>query len=587
MNKYVTFAVLLLAVAIAVAACAPAPTATPQATAAAPKVEPTKAAAAGPKVLRLGRGTYPDVLDPQKSSYGIEIEVLKLCYEGITALDHKGNIGPGSADKWTVAADGKSITFHIREGLKRADGSALNASDFEYALKRGVDPRVTGKQYADILSDIKGAHDLVAAEGKKPTDAELKAMYDKFGVKADDAKRELTVAFEAPAPYWLFVAYIWETYVPDKKKVDAAPDNWWTKADAHNCYGPFKIKSIEEGKRIVYEANPSYWRGKPVLDRIEVTYITDEIQRFEAYKKDEFDEIDVTAAFLAQVEADAKLKSEFVRYASAITRALQFNQTRKPLDDKNVRTAVSQAWDRKAWVRDVFRGIGVAAHRWIPPGVAGAQTDKPGSPAYDAKAAAETLIKNGYGTADGKKVDCAKLGEIKLTYGATAQNHPRMQFLAGLFVTAFNCPVTLDPVDPTVATAISKDVKTAPMISYGGWIQDYPHPQNWLSVYWKCDAFAKRYGYCNKDNDAVMAKADATVNLDEAIKLYQQAEDTIIKDIPFAFGIHAENLYLIKPWLKGLRENPSSSDAEWAGEWGPVWTYDVDLSKVPASYPKQ
>ena len=137
---------------------------------------PASSAAAGVKVLRLGRATYPDIIDPQKSSFGIEIEVMKFCYEGILAIDNKGNIGPGSADKWTVAPDGKSIVFHIRDGLKRADGTGLNASDFEYALKRAVDPGVLGKQYADILSDIKGAGPLIAAEGKKPTADELKKM---------------------------------------------------------------------------------------------------------------------------------------------------------------------------------------------------------------------------------------------------------------------------------------------------------------------------------------------------------------------------------------------------------------------------
>ena len=62
-----------------------------------------------------------------------------------------------------------------------------------------------------------------------------------------------------------------------------------------SCNGAFTIKSIEEGKKIVYTANANYWRGKPKLDRVEATYITDEVQRFEAYKKGEFDEVDVTS----------------------------------------------------------------------------------------------------------------------------------------------------------------------------------------------------------------------------------------------------------------------------------------------------
>lgn len=590
MKKYVLFATIVMVLAIFVGACA-APTAAPVPTTA--PAAPTQAAApqpprpSGPMVLRLGRATYPDVLDPQKSSYGIEIEMLKLCYEGLTAIDAKGNIGPGSADTYKTSADGKSMVFHIREGLKRGDGTAMNASDFEYSLKREVDPRVTGKQYTDIVHDIKGADALIEKEGAKLTDADLTKLYGDYGVKADDSKRELTVSFDNPIGFWHYIAYTWVTYSPDKKKVDAAPDNWWSKADGHNCYGPYTVKTMEEGKRIVYAANPNYWRGKPKIDRIEATYITDEIQRFEAYKKGEFDEVDVTSAFLDQVNADATLKAQMVRYPAAITTNLAFNNARKPFDDKNVRIAFSQAVDREGWVRDVSKGIGQPYTRWIPPGVPGAQADKPGAPKTDAAGAVATLIKNGYGTADGKKVDCAKLGELKITYGASAANHARFQFLAGNFVKVFNCAITLDPVDPTVATALTKDPKTNPQIARQGWIEDYPHPQNWLSVYWKCAAFAKRYGYCNKDLDALMAKADQTLDFNESIKLYQQAEDLLLSDVPGAPMNYSENLYLIKPYLSGLKENPSSSDAEWAGEWGPVWTYTVDLTKVPDSYPKQ
>lgn len=580
MKKYVLYAMIVLLVAIFVAACA-APAAAPAPAA------PQPPGPSAPKVLRLARATFPEVLDPQKSSFGIEIEMLKLCYEGLTALDGKtGTIGPGSADKYTIAPDGKSIVFHIREGLKRADGSALNASDFEYALKRAVDPNLAGKQYAEILDAIKGATPLIEADPKKTSADDLKKLYDAYGVKADDSKREITVSFNDPAPYWTFVAYIWETYVPDKKKVDAAPDNWWAKAEGHNCYGPFKVKSLEQGTRIVYEANPNYWRGKPKLDRIEVSYITDEVQRFEAYKKDEYDEVDVTASTLAQAQGDPKLKAEMVRYANAQTRGFLMNNTRKPMDDKNVRIAMSQGIDRESWVRDVFKGIGQVSTRWIPPGVAGAQPGKKGEPAFDPKAAVETLVKNGYGTADGK-VDCAKLGEIKLTFASTAQNKPRYEWLAANIQKVFGCNAILDPVDATVATAIQKDIKTYPQLIYGGWIQDYPHPQNWMSVYWKCTGFAKRTGYCNKDNDTVMTKADATVNFDEAIKLYQQSEDTMLADVPGVIILHVEVIYLVKPWLIGLKENPNPSDAEWTGEWGPVWTYDVDLTKVPAAYPKQ
>jgi oligopeptide transport system substrate-binding protein len=263
--------------------------------------------------------------------------------------------------------------------------------------------------------------------------------------------------------------------------VDAAPDNWWAKVDGHNCYGPFKLQSIEQGKRIVFEANPNYWRGKPKIDRIEVVYLSDEVQRFEAYKRGEFDETSVTATSLDSITTDPKLADDLLRYPSALTVVIGFNNVRKPFDDKNVRIAFSQAIDRDGWIREVQKGTGKPYTRWIPPGVIGAQSDKPGVPSYNPLLAVETLIKAGYGTADGRKIDCNKLGELKLTFSNSAVNNLRFQYLATNLKRVFDCPVMLEPVEATVYATLTRDPKTNPKMTRQGWIEDYPHPQNWLS----------------------------------------------------------------------------------------------------------
>lgn len=84
-----------------------------------------------------------------------------------------------------------------------------------------------------------------------------------------------------------------------------------------------------------------------------------------------------------------------------------------------------------------------------------------------------------------------------------------------------------------------------------------------------------------------MKQADATADLEKAIPLYQQAEDMLIQDVPGAFMYNPENLHLVKPYVLGPTDNLSSQDAGWAGQFGPVWQYDIDLSQVPASYPTQ
>jgi oligopeptide transport system substrate-binding protein len=306
----------------------------------------------------------------------------------------------------------------------------------------------------------------------------------------------------------------------------------------------------------------------------------------DAYKNGEIDlDAAVSPDLTPQIMSDT-LKDDFHVYDGARTYALAFNNTLKPFNDRIVRTAFSQALDRAGFVNDVLLGAGEPTTRWIPAGVPGNQADKPGVPASDAQAAVKTLVDNGYGTADGK-VDCAKLGEIKFTYSDTTANKQQVEYIAKNLQNVFGCPITPNPVPPMQFTVLVRDVKTNPQLSLQNWVEDFPHPQNWLSTYWTCGSFAKRYGYCNVFVDQLLKQANATVDFEAAAKLYQQAEDLIVADVPGAFMYNPKNLQLVKPYVFGPAENVSARDAGWIGQWGPFTQYDIDLANVPPSYPKQ
>ena len=109
------------------------------------------AAQAGEKVLRVHQQFYPDVVDPQKSSFTNELDILALIYEGLTSLDEHQMTVPAAAESWDYNADATQITFHLREGLTYSDGSPLTAENFRYAAERTCDPATAGVLSVDPL----------------------------------------------------------------------------------------------------------------------------------------------------------------------------------------------------------------------------------------------------------------------------------------------------------------------------------------------------------------------------------------------------------------------------------------------------
>jgi len=81
-----------------------------------------------------------------------------------------------------------------------------------------------------------------------------------------------------------------------------------------------------------------------------------------------------------------------------------------------------------------------------------------------------------------------------------------------------------------------------------------------MSTYWKTGSMSERFAFSNAELDALMAKADATVNYEERIKLNQQAQDMLIDLIPTALIWNQAESFLVKPWVKGIHQTPQDTD---------------------------
>jgi oligopeptide transport system substrate-binding protein len=527
------------------------------------------------KVLRVHQATWPDVVDPQKSSSSSEIVILSANYEGLTRLDSDGNTVPAAAESWEFNEDGTVLTFHLRAGLTYSDGSPLTAERFRYAVERNCDPNTAG-QYQSILFEIVGceafASSLTAPEvGEGTPAAEVDpAAYETtkaaLGVKAiDDTTLELTLTH--PAPYYPTVASLWVFFPAKQELIEQGGDAWWKDPALQLGNGPFQISGWDENQRVSFVANEHYWAGRAKLDGMEYIYQGESSVALEAYKNGDLDIMQVDSVQIPEIQADAELAPQLLSYATASSYGIGFNLAQEPFNDIKVREAFAQAFDRETYCAVIRNGDCNPTLSWIPAGLPGAiETDLNG---FNPELAVQTLAESSYGGPDA-------LPEINFFYNSDdAANTARAEWIAGQYRDILGVTITLQPTEGTALTALRKDPNTFPqMLLTTSWIQDYPDPQNWLSVFWKCTAtFAIRASYCNEEFDALVDQADVEFDPAKRLELYQQAGQILVQDAPIAFAYNLSNVVLINPAVTGYVA--TTLDAEFPGQFSSLLTIDI------------
>ncbi len=547
---------------------------------------------AAPKeaVLRVNTGTYPDIIDPQKSSFVNEIAHLNKVYMGLTTLNENLETIPGAAESWKFNEDATQLVFTLKPNLVYSDGSVLNAKRFEYAFQRNIDPATAG-EYASITDEIVGAPEWRNAD-TTAADYDPEVYKAALGVKAshadgtpcdgyeDTACNTLTLTFSNPAPYFATIAGIWVGYPAKEENIAEGGDIWWTSSKYQVGNGPFIWKSVEPFVKSVFVPNPNFAGPAIPTYTLEFYYITDGAVAFEAYQNNELDVIASSAEDLPVINADPNLTAQHVQYAGSCTIKIQFslqptwNGQPNPFTDKKVREAFALAFDAEGWVRDVDGSLSIPTWTWIPPGYPGYDPESPLR--FDPEAAKVALSQASEQFNSPEKLNA--LG-LKMAFASTARNRVRSEWLVANYKKYLGVDIALDPVDPTTYTAIQKDPNTFPLLSRGGWCADYPDPQNWLSVYWRSDTtFASRPGYKNEEFDALVNEADRTVDPAKRMELYKKAQQILLNDIPAAFGYNTLNHYLVKPWVKGYKTTPQ--DGTYPGDVVP-WTITIDTSMIP------
>ena len=138
--------------------------------------------------LDIANQAEPLSLDPHKAQGTWENNIIGNMFIGLTTENAKGEPTPGMAERWETSEDGLFWTFYLRRAVW-SDGQACNAHDFEFSLKRILDPE-TLSAYGSILFPLKHAEAIYTSRMDRET----------LGVRALD-DLTLEIELEHPAPY--------------------------------------------------------------------------------------------------------------------------------------------------------------------------------------------------------------------------------------------------------------------------------------------------------------------------------------------------------------------------------------------------
>ncbi len=558
--------VMLLSLVLLLSACQSQPAASPTA---APAAQATKApAAAGApaattapaaapaaemdanQTFRINIDGEPPTLDPDLASWDTSIAVIQQMFEGLLKFDKDLNLIPAVAKEVPtvanggISADGKTYTFKLRTDVKYSDGKPVTAKDFEYSLKRSLDPTLA-TEYASFYYTVVGAEEYNTSKEKDP--AKLQALRDAVGIKATDDST-LQVKLKDARASFNDLAALWPMF-PVREDIIKAnstadkPDKWTEDPKTLIGNGPFKMTEWVHQDHITLVANENYYGGKPKLQKIVMTMVTDAQAEYAAYLNGEREIGKVPNALIEQVQKDPTLSKQLVRGPRLSTFAIQFNNKQKPFDNVNVRRAFSTAIDRDALITKVRQGVGKPAYSWIPPGNPGYQADLGLQYKFDAAKAKKYLADAGF--PDGKG-----LPPITFQFANTRNNPIIAQFAQQQWKDNLGIDVKLEPMEPKAfSEAVNKGQYT---MGFYGWNADYPDPDNWLPELFGTGAGNNHSYYSNPQLDDLMKKAIAEPDQKKRMDMWGQAQKTIVDDAPIIFLFHDEAFVLQKPYVQGI-----------------------------------
>jgi ABC-type oligopeptide transport system substrate-binding subunit len=495
------------------------------------EVEPATPRLTAPHALRV-HGPVAGSLDPAVSSWMENWLIICQIFSGLAELTPENEVVPDVARSWEVLDGGRRYVFHLRDDVEWSDGVPVTAGDFEYALKRRMDP-VT----AYLWYDIKGARAFQQGEVSTP---------DAVGVQVLD---DVTLAVELEGPTGYFLQLLPKLRPVPRHAVEAHGEAW-TEVSNIVTNGPFSLEEWKPHESVTLVRNPRYHgRFTGNLERVELTWLASEEGSggLEAYEVDDLDVLrlrDIPAAF-ERDRGRQRHAGEYVSAPELLTAYVGFNVNRPPFDDVPVRRAFILATDRERFANVVLGGyVFPATGGFIPPGMPGHSAGI--ALPYDPERARQLLAEAGY--PEGRGFPATEMRSSGVSWQGEGSGL-QTQWRENLGV-----EISWQVVHTTDWDACWES--NPPLVFRLAWLPDYSDPDSFLRG---CPGLSAT-GWQNDRYEALVEEARRRTDQEERMNLSRQADRILIEEAVFMPLYHGRVNLLVKPWVT---RHPVSMVGEW------------------------
>lgn len=462
----------------------------------------------------------PEFLHPAQDAESEGIQILQSLFTGLVDYDAETSEPVNAMAESIETEDSQTFTITIQDGWTFHNGEPITAQTYVDSWNYVMDPAAANAN-SGFFTDIEGTDESGLAEGGAPGLAVV-----------DDTT--FTVALKEPFSAWpLRLGY--PAFFPMPAEAASDPDGYNENPIGNGPYMMSEPWAHDQYVRV--ERFPDY-TGEDAgnADSVEFRIYSEINTAYTDMQAGNLDILQGVPPEQAQA-AETEFGDAFLRTESSTFTYIGFPLYQEQWQNVDLRRAISLAIDRQA-ITDAILTNSRPAERIIPPVVPGHREELCEFCGYDPERAAQL-----YEAAGGVQEP------LVLWFNSGAGHELWMEAVANQLRQNLGIQqIEFQSQEFAEYLGIGdQNGYTGPFRL--GWGMDYPSPQNYLQPLFFTEADSNRGRYSNPEFEALVLEGNAAEDQEEAVSLYQQAEDILLDELPVvplffrdSFTVHSENV---------------------------------------------